>query len=138
MLRIYVDGSCINNGRPNASGGWAFIIEKNGKIIEQVYGKLRAGEQTNNRAELEGMLSALRWLSEHPDVSASIYADSKVVVDGLTGEASRKANRDLWSEIEALCPIVAPQIKGIYHIEREKNNLADSLAKKAASALLLF
>lgn len=135
-VRIYTDGSCINNGNPEASAGWAVVIK--GDMESVIKGKLPGSKQTNNRAELYGLLKALQWVKDHPNVKAAIYSDSKVAIDGLLGNSQRKANRDIWVEIEALCPEIADQIIEVKHIVREENREADELARKAANALIIL
>ena len=135
-VKIYTDGSCLNNGQPEASAGWAIVV--NGDIQDTASGKLPGEKQTNNRAELYALLEALRWVQNHPGVKASIYSDSKIAIDGMLGNSQRKANRDIWEQIEELCPKVAGQLTGVGHVDREDNKEADDLARKAANALLIF
>lgn len=135
-VQIFIDGSCLNNGQPDASAGWAVIIK--GDTKDNLYGKLPEGLQTNNRAELYALLKALEWVKDHPNAKAAIYSDSKVAIDGLLGNSQRKANRDIWVEIEALFPEIAEQIIDIRHIVREENREADELARKAANALIIL
>lgn len=135
-VTIRIDGSCINNGQPDASAGWAVIIK--GDKNDKLYGKLPGDLQTNNRAELFALLKALEWVKKHPEAKAAIYSDSKVAIDGLLGNSQRKANRDIWSQIEAIMPEVVEQIIDIKHIVREENREADELARKAANALIIL
>ncbi|MCY7866075.1 reverse transcriptase-like protein [Bacillus spizizenii] len=130
------DGSCLNNGQPDASAGWAVIIK--GDIETTLSGKLPGDKQTNNRAELYALLKALEWAKEHPEAKISIYSDSKIGIDGLLGDSQRKANRDIWMDIEHICPDVADQMVDVKHIDREENKEADELARKAANALIIL
>jgi len=132
-VTIYTDGSCINNGKPEASAGWSVVIE--GDVNEELYGKLPGDVQTNNRAELFAVQKALEWVKDHPGVEATICSDSKLAIDGMIGRSSRKANRDIWQEIEKLAVEVRHRIKDVQHVPREKNKRADELAKLAANAL---
>jgi len=136
QVEIYIDGSCLNNGQPDASAGWAVIIK--GDTETNLSGKLPGEKQTNNRAELYALQKALEWVQEHPEVKASIYSDSKIAIDGVLGTSQRKANRDIWVEIEKLCPLVAGQLTEVKHVERNQNREADELARRSANALLIF
>ena len=146
-MKIFIDGACKNNGEPTAIGGWAFIVTENNKIIHKEFGKLRKGKQTNNRAELESLYQALCWFdSLKQKKRIKIYSDSQLVVKGLTGESSRKANRDIWEQIERICLKYQGLIFPIYvesHKENSKNInhkfncLADKLAKQGANSLIL-
>jgi ribonuclease HI len=136
QVEIYIDGSCLNNGQPDASAGWAVIIK--GDTETNLSGKLPGEKQTNNRAEIYALQKALEWVQEHPEVKASIYSDSKIAIDGVLGTSQRKANRDIWVEIEKLCPLVAGQLTEVKHVERNQNREADELARRSANALLIF
>lgn len=135
-VQIFVDGSCLNNGQPDASAGWAVVIK--GDIETNLTGKLPGEKQTNNRAELYGLLQALRWIQSHPEVKAAIYSDSRICIDGLLGDSQRKANRDIWVEIEQICPEIAGQLTDVKHVDRNENKEADELARKAANALIIL
>lgn len=147
MINIYSDGSCISIHN-TCSAGYGIVIEDDGSILE-IYDKLRSGTQTNNRAELEGVLYSLYYISDNNITRARIYTDSMLVVDGINGNSQRKANRDIWEDIEAICHKISQgglDIK-VLHLDKSKldehddkfkyNVLADKLAFKAANALLL-
>lgn len=134
-VTIYIDGSCLKNGQPGATAGWSFLVDDGIKKMAR-YGKLPGEPQTNNRAELYGLYMALRFVKDE-GVKARLLMDSRLVYDGLTGAASRKANRDLWGLIEDLCTEVNASIESVVHISREKNVLADKYARKGAQALII-
>ncbi|MDA7834287.1 hypothetical protein N9A25_00630 [bacterium] len=46
MIKIYTDGSCLNNP---GNGGWAAIINQNGEVKE-ISGSVK--DTTNNKMEL--------------------------------------------------------------------------------------
>lgn len=86
---------------------------------------------------MSGLISALTWLKNHPEVTARIESDSKSTIDGILGKAKRKQNRDLWEPIERLIPELQGQIRSIMHIKREGNALADGYAREVAHALFV-
>lgn len=149
---LHTDGSCIKNGTPEAEGGWAFAVTLPSSTEVwngiEFFGKIREGNQNNNRAELEGVLRALIWLQEHiqPDDHYTIWCDSELTVDGISGKIGRNANRDLWDPIERICKSLRGKIS-IQHIgshETESsdprhimNNHVDRLARQAARSLVL-
>lgn len=136
MYNIYIDGSCLGNGQPDAVGGWGFVVYNNNKTIHEDLGKLPGEKQTNNRAELYALIQALQWVKKHPETEACIIkSDSKIVIDGLKGSAIRKANRDLWAPIESLCKELNGRITA-EHVYRDKNKEADALARQGANALI--
>lgn len=134
VVNIYTDGSCINNGTPDARAGWSYVVEGSSHAK---MGKLPGDNQTNNRAELYAFLEALKYVKTS-GVPARLYSDSKVLVDGVLGNSQRKANRDIWEDIEGIIPDVADSIVAVEHISRDKNKKADALARKGANALLVL
>jgi ribonuclease HI len=146
---IFADGSCLDNGKPSAKGGWSVIVTPTNStdILTSKFGKLRAGKQTNNRAELEAMLQALLFIESQPkDMFYTIYSDSDTVVSGINGTAGRNANRDIWEDVEEMCTRLVGRFTVAYiegHISestlaRHQNNCqADKLAKQGANSLLI-
>lgn len=99
-VRLYSDGSCLNN--PGV-GAWACILEYNGHERELSNYDMNT---TNNRMELMGVISGLEALKEPCKVE--IYTDSSYVVNAFNkhwienwvkaGIAKRK-NGDLWQRL---------------------------------------
>ncbi|MCQ2463912.1 MAG: ribonuclease HI [Clostridia bacterium] len=75
-VNIYTDGACSGNPGP---GGWAAILEYNGKRREISGGER---ETTNNRMELTAAIQALSALKEPCEVS--LTTDSQYVYNGIT------------------------------------------------------
>ena len=104
-VNIYTDGACSGNPGP---GGWAAILEYNGKRKELSGGEK---ETTNNRMELTAVISALNALKEPCEVT--LTTDSQYVYNGITlgwaiswkNNGWRKKdkkpalNPDLWDEL---------------------------------------
>src|SRR5258708_36162609 len=86
-MLMFVDGACIDNGKPNARAGWAVCVGPN--IV--VKGRLEPGAiasnggQTNNRAELRSAIVALglRFWKGEGFKSVVIASDSEYVVKGF-------------------------------------------------------
>tara|TARA_B100001057_G_C22741738_1_gene908042 strand:- start:136 stop:561 length:426 start_codon:yes stop_codon:yes gene_type:complete len=138
MIKIYTDGSCLENP---GDGGWAAII-----IIGQQK-KIISGNQentTNNRMELLAPIEALKTLQKNSKVE--IITDSKYVKLGITEwihnwkmngwKTSNKKevkNIDLWKQLDSLVKDFDTKwswVKG--HSTDLLNNEVDLLAKKAA------
>ena len=138
MIKIYTDGSCLENP---GDGGWAAII-----IIGQQK-KIISGNQentTNNRMELLAPIEALKTLKKKSKVE--IITDSKYVKLGITEwihnwkmngwqTSNRKEvkNIDLWKQLDSLVKDFDTKwswVKG--HSTDLLNNEVDLLAKKAA------
>lgn len=150
---IYTDGSCLNNGREDAEGGWAFVMtpDSSQEIVadSEHFGKVRENFKVNsNRAELEAILQSLLWLDRHirPGCFYTIFCDSLVVFNGITGKGTRGSNRDLWAPIEELIRKHRKQI-GLEDVKAHMddsndvrhimNNYVDTLARQASKNLLL-
>ena len=141
---IYTDGSCLNNpGR----GGYGAIIQKIGgdkvlgkeisnEILEVV---LSGGEPntTNNRMEMMAILEAVKWCNENVrSEPVSLYSDSSYVLNSITKGWKRKANIDIWVEMDNALAEIAKRgiqikwnwVKG--HAGNELNERVDRIAVK--------
>jgi ribonuclease HI len=138
MIKIYTDGSCLNNP---GDGGWAAIINDDGETF-----KISGSEKntTNNKMELMAPISALKKINI--DKKVEIYTDSKYVKLGITEwihkwkennwQTAKKEdvkNKELWVELYELTKSF--EISWIWikaHAGNSLNEEVDSLAKKAA------
>ena len=141
MIKIYTDGSCLNNP---GDGGWAAIINDDGEIL-----KISGSEKstTNNKMELMAPINALKKINK--DKKVEIYTDSKYVKLGITEwihkwtknnwQTSKKEdvkNKELWVELHELNKIF--KIKWTWvkaHAGDPLNEEVDMLAKKAALSI---
>ena len=139
MIKIYTDGSCLENP---GNGGWAAIINNDGKVK-----KISGNEKntTNNRMELMAPINALKGFN--PNERIEIYTDSQYVKLGITEwintwlknnwKTSKKENvknKDLWVELYNLNKSL--NINWIWikaHVGNPLNEEVDLLAKKAAN-----
>ena len=139
MIKIYTDGSCIENP---GKGGWAAIILNNGNKIEIKGNKENA---TNNQMELLAPIQALKKIPKGCKVQ--IFTDSKYVKSGITEwihnwkkngwkTASKQdvKNKELWLELDLLnneFEINWNWVKA--HSTDKLNNEVDLLARSAAN-----
>ena len=94
MINIYTDGSC--QGNPGRGGWAAIVVDDEGRHV------LSGSEMrtTNNRMEL---VAAIRGLDEvAKDASATVHSDSQYLVNTMTRNWKRKANLDLWAQLDSL------------------------------------
>lgn len=137
-IEIYTDGSCLGNPGP---GGWGVLIP--GKGTDKVPDvRMSGGEDhtTNNRMEMLAMIKALEWLHkniEKEELSGTgiiIYSDSNLLISTLNQGWKRKANTDLWAQIDKLRAWL--RIEWIWvkaHATNKFNNQVDKLALAAAT-----
>jgi len=138
MIKIYTDGSCLENP---GNGGWAAIINDNGNIK-----KISGGEKntTNNRMELSATINALKNIITKEEIH--IFTDSQYVKLGITEwinkwvkndwQTAKKEdvkNKDLWIDLYKLNKSLNVKWNWIKaHAGDPLNEEVDSLAKKAA------
>lgn len=92
-LTLYIDGSCINNGKKNAKGGIGLYIDTNLDVIKKKEIsinsiKIKNCVPTNQKTELMAMLIALNIIQRitqyNIDFICTIFTDSKYVLNCVT------------------------------------------------------
>ena len=140
MIKIYTDGSCLNNP---GNGGWAAIIYFNNEV-KKISGSVK--DTTNNKMELMAPIKALQTIEEKQPIE--IYTDSQYVRLGitdwvhkwirnnwLTSKKEPVKNKELWIQLYDLNKSHA--IKWIWvkaHAGNILNEEVDLLAKQAAES----
>ena len=139
MIKVYTDGSCIENP---GKGGWAaIIIDESGKT--EIKGKKE--KTTNNQMELTAPIMALKKIPQGSKVQ--IFTDSKYVKSGITewihnwkkngwktADKKEVKNKNLWTKLDDLSN--AFDIEWIWvkaHSTDELNNEVDLLARSSAN-----
>lgn len=126
-LTCYVDGG--SRGNPGPAGSGAYILDKNNKPVKKL--KKYLGIATNNVAEYESLLMALKKARELGCTNMQVYADSELVVKQVRGQYKVK-NETLKAIYKQVMHLVEEfDVFKITHIPREKNAEADALANKA-------
>ena len=139
MIKIYTDGSCLENP---GNGGWAAIIIDDGKKT-QIKGSKK--NTTNNQMELLAPIEALKKIPKGSKVQ--IFTDSKYVKSGITewihnwkkngwktAYKQPVKNKELWEELDLLAnefEIGWNWVKA--HSTDKLNNEVDLIAKEAAN-----
>ena len=125
-LVLYFDGACRGNPGPASYGVFSPAGIRIGKTI---------GRTTNNVAEWQGLLGALRAArdAEAPDVE--IRADSELVVRQFNGIYRMKAEhlRPFLEEARSLARSI--RRLSVVHVPRERNREADALANAALDGM---
>ena len=139
MIKIYTDGSCLENP---GNGGWAAIIIDDEKKT-QIKGSKK--NTTNNQMELLAPIEALKKIPKGSKVQ--IFTDSKYVKSGITEwihnwkkngwKTAKKQpvkNKELWEELDLLAnefEISWNWVKA--HSTDQLNNEVDLIAREAAN-----
>ena len=126
MIDIYTDGACIDN--PGGPGGWAAIIVR-GDAKRVVSG--REANTTNNRMEMLAVVEGLAAAPAGEDVR--VHCDSQYVVNTMTKNWKRNANKDLWARLDSEAAkrrVSWVWVKG--HAGDPMNEEADKIARSEA------
>jgi len=123
---ISADGGSRGNPGPAAYGA---VVSENGKILHELFETI--GVATNNVAEYNGLLAALRKVNEiDPTATVEARMDSKLVVEQMSGRWQIK-HPDM-RELAKLARAAHPHELVTYKwIPRDENSHADRLANKA-------
>jgi len=127
VIRAYVDGGA--RGNPGPAGYGARIEDEDGNLLAELYGPL--GVATNNVAEYNGLLAALKWAVDHGHRDVHIRADSELLVKQMRGE-HRVKNPGLLPLYEDARSLMRRIGRVTFeHVRREFNKDADRLANEA-------
>ena len=100
-VHIYCDGACSGNPGP---GGWAAYLSVPGRPgTDKLIGGHVDAPTTNNRMELTAAIEGLKALKSPCQVE--VFSDSQYLYYTLAKNWKRKANLDLWAEIDRLANI---------------------------------
>ena len=148
---IYTDGATTGNGQEGAQGGSAFIIIKEGPIVQMSGWPVK--NATNNICELDAIIQGcrvanIRAVLEWEDINPqfTIYSDSAYIINcykdkwykkwqtngWLNSKKQPVANRELW---EQLIPYFEDSrysfVKVMGHSGNKYNEIVDRMAVAA-------
>ena len=124
---IYTDGGSRGNPGPSSAG--AVILDSSGNTIKEI--SMFLGTMTNNQAEYQALILALKEVSSLRPERLVIRMDSQLIVRQISGEYKVKD-----AKMKSLFALVMQQLKflkswDIEHIPRDQNKRADALANEA-------
>ena len=132
MIIIYCDG-CCETRNPGGYACWGWIAYENGKTVNNNNGCIGRGEgMTNNVAEYEAVLQALRWAKENHLMSCRFRTDSQLVVNQVRGNWQINALH-LIPKIEEARKLLKATGSIIEWVPKEQNESADKLSRIAYS-----
>lgn len=131
----YCDGACSGNPGP---GGWAYRLEWADGPEEGSGGE---PQTTNNRMELIAAREAMAAFQRRRLVGQGLqlHTDSRNVIGWLSEHWKRKANTDLYPEIDDLIKLLGPALAWRHvrgHRDNVGNNRVDQLAVAACQQFI--
>jgi ribonuclease HI len=124
VITANIDGGA--RGNPGPAGYGAIIRDADDNVIAELHGGL--GVATNNVAEYNGLLAALRWAKEHGHTTVHIKADSLLIVEQMRGRY--KVKHPGLQPLHARATLLAHDVGRVSyeHVRRELNKDADRLS----------
>jgi len=126
-FHIHIDGA--SRGNPGEAAFGVHVADAQGTTVAELYGYL--GRASNNVAEYQALLHALRWAAAHDATHVAIFSDSELVVRQIEGRYKVKHPdmRPLYEQARGLLSRFAEA--RVSHVRREENREADRLANRA-------
>jgi ribonuclease HI len=134
-LTVYVDGSSRGNPGPSGIGIAAFASADKENPVHEISKYI--GITTNNVAEYEAAIHALKWLIDSEIKKAVIKLDSELVYKQITGTYKVRVLRTKV-QLKRI-NMLKPKIKQLSFqlIPREENKVANRLAQRASKKVKL-
>jgi probable phosphoglycerate mutase len=123
----FIDGGA--RGNPGPAGYGVRIEDEDGTVITEFNGFL--GASTNNQAEYNGLLAALKYAKQHGHRVVRIKSDSELLVKQMRGEYRVKhpGLKPLYDQARKIAEGLERVV--FEHVRREHNTDADRLANLA-------
>ena len=124
MIVAYIDGGA--RGNPGPAGYGVRIEQPDGTVLAELHGGI--GIATNNVAEYNGLLAALKWAVDRGERRLRIRADSELLVKQMRGEYKVK-NAGL-QPLYVRARLLTTKLDSVVfeHVRRDSNTDADRLS----------
>jgi ribonuclease HI len=126
-LHLHIDGA--SRGNPGEAGFGVHVTEPDGSELTGLYGYL--GRATNNVAEYQALIHALRYALARGARHVHVFSDSELVVRQMDGSYRVKHPHLIPLHREARSLLARFEEARITHVPRERNRDADRLANRA-------
>jgi ribonuclease HI len=126
-LHIHIDGA--SRGNPGEAGFGVSVVDPDGAPRAELYGYL--GRASNNVAEYQALIHALRWARAHGARTVRVFSDSELVVRQVNGQYRVKHPDMIPLHREATGLLRQFEKADVSHVRREQNRDADRLANRA-------
>jgi probable phosphoglycerate mutase len=127
MVTANIDGGA--RGNPGPAGYGVRIEAADGTLLAELHGAL--GVATNNVAEYNGLLAALKWAVDHGHREIRIRSDSELLVRQMRGEYKVKHPGLQPLYVRARLLVMELDRVEFEHVRREENKEADRLSNLA-------
>ena len=116
-INVYIDGSCINNGKPHAKAGYAVYFGTDDPRNEY---KPVVGKQSNNTGELTAFIRCLEILHEEitQNMTIHVYTDSEYVIKCASTYGSKLEQKGWKDKIPNM-----ELVKRAYELFKHKPNI---------------
>ncbi len=125
-ILLYTDGTCFGNPGPMGIG--VYVVGKEVELKHAQY----MGKGTNNQAEYLAMITGIRLCKTIGAKTIHVRSDSQLLINQITGKYKIK-----HPALQQLAEKLKKEGEGLNltfeWVPREKNTVADMLAKKGAS-----
>ena len=127
LLQLHIDGA--SRGNPGEAGFGVFATDIKGVEVASLYGYI--GRATNNVAEYQALIHALRYARTRGATSVHVFSDSELIVRQVNGQYKVK-----HPDMKALHRVAESLLSSfrdakVAHVRREQNKQADRLANQA-------
>ncbi|KXK24060.1 MAG: ribonuclease H [Chloroflexi bacterium OLB15] len=129
-IELYTDGACSGNPGPGGWGAILIAVDDVGTIQKELPISGCEPHTTNNRMEIMAVIRGLQQLTR--PTKLTIFSDSQYVINTMTKGWKKKANQELWAQLEAAAQphqITWKYVRG--HAGHEYNERCDKLAVAA-------
>ena len=127
VLHLHIDGA--SRGNPGEAGFGVHVATPDGHPRAGLYGYL--GHATNNVAEYQALIHALRWALARGARRVRVFSDSELVVRQVLGRYKVKHPGMVPLHREATSLLRRFEEATVSHVRRELNREADGLANRA-------
>ena len=129
---LYSDGA--SRGNPGNGGAGAVLYDRSGNVVATA--KLFLGLCTNNEAEYRALILGLEEALKRGVRDLGIFLDSELLVRQIEG-IYRVKNRNLQGLMQEVRKLLSfLDAYRVEHVERGRNQMADSLANEAIDEAL--
>jgi ribonuclease HI len=127
VLHIHIDGA--SRGNPGDAGFGVYVTRPDGTEVAGLYGYI--GRASNNVAEYQALLHALRYALAQGARRVRVFSDSELVVRQMDGTYRVKHPDMVPLHREARALFGRFEEALLAHVRREQNREADRLANRA-------